>query len=355
MNLWVKRIRNFFYLAFINFRTTFFRIFNFLSFPFYENLLQKLVSSDMAKLLIFKVNLEMNEINKDNSEQEKILSENNAGKICSVSDFILWNKKNVHKKFGIQRSTISPWYRGHGDKSWSLKPTLYRCEVEKDFEREMLRDFKLFSSEFLDSRPRSDVEWLFLAQHHGMPTRLLDWTENPLVALFFAVQDLDSQTDGQIWALNPWELNRATIGMHSVPTTDSDIFDKYVIDITNKDVPRRVTAQHPVAVRPYHVFRRSNAQFGMFTIHGLVEKSIDKSVFVRKNTSACLRSTIISGIHKVSIMRELYSIGVNHYTLFQSIDHLGKSIRFRYSKMFLNPPNTHKESSQDGYENEEIG
>ncbi len=57
-------------------------------------------------------------------------------------------------------------------------------------------------------------EWISLAQHYRVPTRLLDWSENPLVALYFAVEvDEDSngaQVDGRVWALNPLQLNQSS-------------------------------------------------------------------------------------------------------------------------------------------------
>src|SRR5690606_36926394 len=60
-------------------------------------------------------------------------------------------------------------------------------------------------------QPRDDWEWLFLMQHYGVPTRLLDWTDSPLVALFFAVYNVDrDDRDASLWVLLPAALNRQT-------------------------------------------------------------------------------------------------------------------------------------------------
>ncbi len=53
----------------------------------------------------------------------------------------------------------------------------------------MLNEFKQCAQDYLSIKPKNDFEWMFLAQHYGIPTKLLDWTTDPLVALFFAVDE----------------------------------------------------------------------------------------------------------------------------------------------------------------------
>ncbi|MCT4623243.1 MAG: FRG domain-containing protein [Schleiferiaceae bacterium] len=104
----------------------------------------------------------------------------------------------------------SPYiYRGLNNAQDSLTTSLHRLGGESSkLERHLLRNFKKYahSSEL----PGNNIwNWIALAQHHGLPTRLLDWTYSPLVAAHFALTELDSfQNDGVIWALNYVNLNK---------------------------------------------------------------------------------------------------------------------------------------------------
>ena len=92
----------------------------------------------------------------------------------------------------VQDTTV---YRGVKDASYDLVPKVGRKDLKwnhksvKDAEKYMLTLFKQRAISFLTFSPRNDWEWLALAQHYGLPTRLLDWSRNPLVAAYFAVNE----------------------------------------------------------------------------------------------------------------------------------------------------------------------
>src|ERR1017187_7723098 len=110
-------------------------------------------------------------------------------------------------------------------------------------ETNLLKRFKDQAVAYIKFAPENDWEWMAIAQHHGLPTRLLDWTTNPLVAAFFAVESA-SNTDGAIYA---YRLRHFINTYETLdPFNPGKLMKKYI---------------------PRHITNRITAQSGLFTIH----------------------------------------------------------------------------------------
>jgi hypothetical protein len=235
---------------------------------------------------------------------------------------------DVKSDIDLTSKTLTPWYRGQSTAGRGLVPSMYRCEIKPKYEREMIRDFKIKSTLDRDHTPKNDIDWLFLAQHHGLPTRILDWSENPLAALFFAVEDFKNEKEAEVFALNAWTLNLSVKpGFQSVPTTESKLFEEYVLDLVDPDIGRVPSAKLPMAFRPSSPFKRSAAQSGVFTIHGTERAGLD-----RMNLNLLLVKMTIPSTVKFKIFSELNEMNITRGTMFGDLDSIAQAIRFKYSQ-----------------------
>ena len=129
--------------------------------------------------------------------------------------------KKIYHAVEIGKVLKDSWFRGH-QKEWNeLTPKVFRSEYEEMhrrdfFEHSVIETFKREAPVLEEKTPeRNDaLGWLLLAQHHGTPTRLLDWSDSVLVALYFAVCDESKwDKDGELWAMLPYSLNHFSVGI----------------------------------------------------------------------------------------------------------------------------------------------
>ncbi|HEY4677800.1 MAG TPA: FRG domain-containing protein [Candidatus Angelobacter sp.] len=200
-------------------------------------------------------------------------------------------------------------FRGHSKASFTLipsvgrwaKPASSRAKYEKSL-------FDIFCREArghfnLSSLPADPWEWLSFAQHHGLPTRLLDWTLNPLVALYFAVVE-NRESDGQLFAL------------HAVLKASEN---------TRSGSPFSI--DKPAKFYPNVVTPRIHAQEGVFVVCAEVESPLDKSL----PTAWQIEQFIIPSAKKEDLRYELFRLGIHASSLFPDIGGLAARISWQHT------------------------
>jgi len=233
----------------------------------------------------------------------------------SVSEFVKLTLSLAETDFTL--------YRGQSD-VWPLTPKLARVKQragasKTDLETALMKDFKNQSLGLLEINPPTEWDWLALAQHHGLATRLLDWTTNPLVALWFAVKEpatvnkgAKDRQPGIVWVFNPDDEDYA----------DPDgALGPYVVKKTT-------------VFRPKHVTRRIVAQAGWFTVHRYNPRKKDFTTLehIGRLKPRC-RSVLIPGESFSEIRDDLGRMGVSHASMFPDLDGLCKDILWNHTML----------------------
>ena len=209
---------------------------------------------------------------------------------------------------------FGPWFRGHADAAWELVPTLYRGSPVADYEDDYRHEFKLKAYPYLAGtgrEPTNEWEWYFLMQHYGLPTRLLDWTEGALQALYFALREARVGRDAAVWMTDPWQINEA-VGQSTceVFVASSKELKRYLgAPYFDPDLPER-----PMALQPVLNSVRITAQRGVFTIHGKSDRSLDSYPELKR-----IQMLTIDGASVADILDELSIAGVSETTVFPEL------------------------------------
>jgi hypothetical protein len=168
-------------------------------------------------------------------------------------------------------------------------------------------------------------------QHYGVPTRLLDWTENPLVALFFALERVKSELlandDAVVWILDPVELNLRALSNREGTGKVLGAYSPELEGYMPSPEGRRVSMILPLAVYGIHNSPRIVNQRGGFMLFG-------KSTTPLEENADVLRGGIIKYIRIKSsglkgIFADLFKMGVSDSVIYPDLDGLGRELRNR--------------------------
>jgi FRG domain len=257
--------------------------------------------------------------------------------VSSVSN-MLENIANWHTEY----KPASPdahrrvWYRGHEDNTYRLWPGVYRddftnaagrvgwgtLEDSRLFrEREMLSEFRTSGATLLNTNHIVDI--YFIAQHYGMPTRLLDWTTNPLAALYFAVCNQYKSGDADLFMMDADKLLPAppTPKPKKFPMGIVTMWHPYLTDAVGESFwhPPKVQRQPLILpIRPDNRPGRIGQQSSCFTLHMHLSQPRGNPTLARIQ---------IKSKAKKAILEELRQLNIDEFSIFDDLDHLSREIK----------------------------
>jgi len=242
------------------------------------------------------------------------------------------NLATFERALDLTRQTfgpILPYWRGHANVDWSLTAEVFRTlsHGRQHPEVTLIRNFMGRAESRSHRCPAYDdyVGWLMLARHFYLPTRLLDWSMSPLVALFFAVEHHE-EVDGALWALHPALLNQSMIEENRILILDDPPIQELVKLAFNQDPALHQAAASRVkgrglAVGAREIDARVMVQQGAFTIHAdatdLATRPTDKDAYlvsfrVERSAKASLRGLLQRfGITRSSLFPDLGSLALD--------------------------------------------
>ena len=223
------------------------------------------------------------------------------------------------------------WFRGEPDTATRLVPSLYRKGPNPN-ENQLLQTFRARAPGYASglTPPQEEyAQWLYLARHANLPTRLLDWTESALHALYFALRE----EFPVVWMLDPLRLNDLSVP-DSPPSRELPLpWVQTKGNIGNKNMRGAWGNDHPgvdlpVAIPPTYVHPRMSAQRSCFTVHGKNKDSMWVQVPPEKKI---LKRYFINPEKKESLLNDLRLLGIERATLFPDLDGLAEEICERFA------------------------
>lgn len=242
-----------------------------------------------------------------------------------------WNRS-------LQRFRSDFAYRGLGNADWALKTSLSRLGGNyRELEAHLLRNFKKYALQTPRNSEYSEWTWLALAQHHGLPTRMLDWTYSPYVALHFATSRLeDYERDGVIILVNYVQVHRILpVRLKQVLTRErSNAFTAEMLDRVTKSLAgleRLSSRDFALYLEPPSLDDRIVNQFALFSMMSNPDTQFDDWIASRLPPGVA-RRLVVPAAMKWEIRDKLDQANITERVLFPGLDGLSRWLRRHYTQ-----------------------
>ncbi len=241
-------------------------------------------------------------------------------------------------------------FRGQSNAEWPLESSLVRhlkfAGIHRDaWVRQEARAFRIFQRKahlFLQHVPPEgdSFQWLSIMQHHGAPTRLLDVTWSPYVALYFALER--GAKTASVWAINAAFLNGPGPRRVAGRAFDPDKVGTWVAGSYERDF---LESRRPFVVlgEPRIMNQRLIAQSGSFVIPGVLDRSIDQIIGLYETRETLLvRIDLETSAMRDETLRRLYDMNLTPATLFPDLNGLAQSMAYELEFHWAYDPKTMK-------------
>ena len=225
-------------------------------------------------------------------------------------------------------------YRGLSDANYALETTLMRLGGPYvDLERHLLRNFKKYAHSKVVERD-SLWNWLSVAQHYGLPTRLLDWTYSPLIALHFATANIAKfDRDGVVWAVNYLKAHQLLPKslQNKLDNEGANVFTVEMLSETVTSLAEFEKLAGPNSVvffEPPSIDDRIVNQFAFFSVIPAADKELD--IWLAKHPDLFHRIIIPSWL-KWEVRDKLDQANITERVLFPGLDGLSRWLARHYS------------------------
>jgi hypothetical protein len=263
-----------------------------------------------------------------------------------ISDIEISNLETLQRAIDDAKRRFDgmyPLWRGHANIDWTLRAEVFRpSSAGKAYNEVTQIRYFMAQAEVRHQRcpPTSDLAgWLMLARHFGLPTRLLDWTWSPLVALYFGTQtdNRSLSADGCLWALEPGRLNLQMVGKRRFfapdePEALETVAMAFEPDPDKVKAWRKAHPGHALSIAAREIDARVHVQQGMFTIHGDATDLADLGYSYKDYAGEpppWRRAYRIPSRNRPALRELLRSLSMHKSTLFPDLGALAEDIKSR--------------------------
>lgn len=258
--------------------------------------------------------------------------------LCSTIRLADWNE---YKNF-VDTLSENWAFRGQGNARWALRNAIERTDfirLHKNIEIDFLAEFQRGARNYLqrDELPEHIIEWLALMQHHGAPTRLLDFTKSPFIASYFAYEECALEADCfvSVWAININFLKNRALEIFSAEFSE-DL--KLTQNLINEKLFEKIFYQNNqnlvFPVEPFRMNKRYSLQQSIFVSTGTsAEPFMNQLQFLGEDLKKAVLKIELPGSLQKEVLRDLQRMNLNRASLFPDLDGYAASLRLRYNSM----------------------